>query len=210
MFNNPNGLSYSMDFAKILAMIEMVESLEDKKFHTYRETRAGLALLSADENVAKGQLAASTFMQMMVKPHIIHVVGYCEADHAATAKEVIESCRIVKGVIRHTLNDSLSVAQNEQIVQRKEELIKEAKILLEFIKDEYKGNEDPFCDAEVICDCIKKGYIDAVHIVKNDKYKGTLHTKVDDGKCIAYDEQSGVELKEMQRINKIKEAVLRG
>lgn len=203
MFNNPNGLSFSMDLAKVLAMIELVEGLEDETFTTYRETRAGLALFSADESVAKGQLAASTFMQMAVRPHIIHVVGYCEADHAAQAHEVIESCRIVKGVIRHTLRDQFSIEKDAEIVKRKDEIVKEAKVLLSFIQDEYSDFEDPLSNTEVLCDCIRKGYIDAVHILKNDKYRGNLRTKLIDGKCMAVDE-NGNTISEKERLNRLK------
>lgn len=205
MFNNPNGLAFSMDLAKILAMIEMVESLEDENFKTYRETRAGLALLNADEDVAKGQLAASTFMQMVVKPHIIHVVGFCEADHAATADEVIQSCRIVKGVIRHCLNDQFSIEKDLGIMNRKQELIREAKVLLDFICNEYKDFEDPLSNVEVLSDCIRKGYIDAVHILKNDKYRGDLKTSIIDGKCLAVDPRTGEILSEIERLNRLKE-----
>lgn len=204
MFNNPNGLAFSMDLAKIMAMIEFVESLVDDKFKVYRETRAGLALLNADESVAKGQLAASTFMQMAVKPHIIHVVGYCEADHAATSKEVIESCRIVKGVIRHTLNDEFSITKDSGIVARKEELIKEAKVLIDFILEEYKDYEDPLANTDVLCDCIRNGYIDAVHIVKNSKYRGDLKTSIIDGKCLAIDCETGKPICESERLARLK------
>lgn len=208
MFNNPNGLAFSMDLAKILAMIEMVESLEDENFKTYRETRAGLALLNADEDVAKGQLAASTFMQMVVKPHIIHVVGFCEADHAATADEVIQSCRIVKGVIRHCLNDQFSIEKDLGIMNRKQELIREAKVLLDFICNEYKDFEDPLSNVEVLSDCIRKGYIDAVHILKNDKYRGDLKTSIIDGKCLAVDPRTGEILSEIERLNRLKEKIM--
>ena len=204
MFNNPNGLSFSMDLAKIMAMIEMVESLHDETFRTFRETRAGLALFNADENVAKGQLATSTFMQMVVKPHIMHVVGYCEADHAAKAEEVIESCRIVKGVIRHVLGDGYSIEKDEKILTRKEELIKEAKVLLDFIQSEYAEYDDPLANAEVLCDCVKKGYIDAVHILKNEKYRGTLKTKIQDGKCLACDPNTRKHIDEQTRLTQLK------
>lgn len=205
MFNNPNGLSFSMDLAKIMAMIEMVESLHDETFRTFRETRAGLALFSADESVAKGQLAASTFMQMVVKPHIMHVVGYCEADHAAKAEEVIESCRIAKGVIRHVLGDGYSIEKDEKILARKEELIKEATILLDFIKSEYAQYDDPLANAEVLCDCVKKGYIDAVHILKNEKYRGTLKTRIQNGKCLACDSKTREIIDEKTRLAQLKE-----
>lgn len=204
MFNNPNGLSFSMDLAKVLAMLEMVENLQDGDFKIYRETRAGLALFNADENIAKGQLAASTFMQMAVKPHIIHVVGFCEADHAARAEEVIESCRIVKGVIRHTLNDVFSILKDEKILKRKNDLIREANVLLDFIRQEYSNAEDPFTNVDVLTDCIKKGYIDAVHIVKNKKFKGNLHTKIIDGRCVAYDVEAKREITEEERLDALK------
>lgn len=204
MFNNPNGLSFSMDLAKIMAMIEMVESLHDETFITYRETRAGLALFHADESVAKGQLATSTFMQMVVKPHIMHVVGYCEADHAAKAEEVIESCKIVKGVIRHALEDGYSIEKDERILARKAELVKEAKVLLEFIRTEYGEYDDPLSNAEVICDCVKKGYIDAVHILKNEKYRGNLKTIIKNGMCLACDPETKEILDEKTRLMKLK------
>lgn len=203
MFNNPNGLSFSMDLAKILAMIELVESLQDDDFTIYRETRAGLPLFNADQDVARGQLAASTFMQMVVKPHIIHVVAYCEADHAATPEEVIESCRIVKGVIRHTLSDQFSIEKDERIVARKNELISEAKVLLNFIEEQFATYEDPLGNAEVLAECIKRGFIDAVHIVKNGKFRGNLATKFVDGKCVAYDKVTGELLDEKVRLNKL-------
>lgn len=203
MFNNPNGLSFSMDLAKVLAMIEIVETLEDETFHVYRETRAGLALFSANRDVAKGQLAASTFMQMVVRPHIMHVVGFCEADHAAKAEEVIESCNIVKGVIRHTLSDEFSIAKDESILKRKEELLNEAKYLLDFIQREYCV-EDALASPEVLCDCVKRGYIDAVHIAKNNKYRGTLKTKIIGGKCMACDPDTGGIITEQERLSLLK------
>lgn len=200
MFNNPNGISFSMDFARVLAMIEMVESLEDDSFKTYRQTRAGLPLFNADPYVAKGQLAASTFMQMAVKPHIMHVVGYCEADHAAGAEEVIESCKIVKGVIRHTLEDKFSMEKDERIVARKEELISEAKVLLDFIHNKYSYDPDPLMNPDILADIVKEGYMDAVHIVKGDKFKGDLHTTFVDGACVAYDKETKKVMNEATRL----------
>lgn len=205
MFNNPNGLSFSMDLAKVMAMVELVESLKDDSFTVYRETRAGLALFNADESVAKGQLAATTFMQMVLKPHIMHVVGYCEADHAARAEEVIESCRIVKGVIRQVLGDHFSIERDAQIVQRKEELISEAKVLLDFIRTEYSDYEDPLSNPTVLCDCIRRGYIDAVHILKNQKFTGNLKTQIKNGKCVAISPNTDKPLTEAERLSGLKQ-----
>lgn len=205
MFNNPNGLSFSMDLAKVLAMNELVNTLEDDDFMIFRETRAGLPLFHPDVHIAKGQLAASIFMQMMLKPHILHVVGFCEADHAAKAEEVIESCKIAKGVIKHTLNDikNLDLTKNKEILSRKTELILEARELLNFIKNEYQKYEDPLGNFNVLTDCIRKGYIDAVHIVKNHKFTGTLRTKIIDGKCVAVD-SNDVQISEYIRLKELK------
>lgn len=200
MFNNPNGLSFSMDFAKILAMIELAEELQDENFTMYREARAGLPLFCADEAVAKGQLAASTFMQMAVKPHIIHVVGFCEANHAARASEVIESCKIVKGVIRHTLSDQFSMEEDRQIKKRKEELLQEARVLLQFIQEKYSEYKEPYTEPKVLADCVKKGYIDAVHIVKGGKFKGNLTTRFESGMCVAYNKETGKRVSEKERL----------
>lgn len=210
MFNNPSTTSFPMDFAKVLAMIEMVESLADDDFTIFRETRTGLALLHADEDIAKGQLAASTFMQMAVKPHIVHVVGYCEADHAARAEDVIASCKIVRGVIRHTLNESFAMAQDAAIEARKNELIREARELIGFIKKEYDQYEDPIFEPEVLVDCIEKGYIDAVHIMKGEKFRGNLSTKIVDGKCVAYDKNTGHLLSESERLFRLKQMHMSG
>lgn len=200
MFNNPNGISFSMDFARVLAMIAMVESLEDDTFKTYRQTRAGLPLFNVDPYVAKGQLAASTFMQMAVKPHIIHVVGYCEADHAAGAEEIIESCKIVKGVIRHTLEDKFSMEKDDRITARKEQLVSEANVLLDFVRNKYSYDPDPLMNPNILADVVKKGYMDAVHIVKGDKFKGDLHTTFVDGACVAFDRETNKVLNEAARL----------
>ncbi|MDR2713255.1 MAG: cobalamin B12-binding domain-containing protein [Clostridiales bacterium] len=205
MFNIPSGLSFSMDFARVLAMIELVETLEDSGFTIYRETRTGLPLFSADLSMAKGQLAASTFMQMAVKPHIVHVVGYCEADHEAGAGEVIESCKIARGIIKHTVTDSFSPEKDERILERKNELINEAKYVLDFIQNKFSSYHDPLTDTDVLAECVKGGYLDAVHILKSDKFRGNLATKLVEGKCLAYDKETGKIISEAQRLEKLVE-----
>ncbi len=204
MFNIPNGISFSMDLARVLAMIEMVESLEDSTFKTYRQTRAGLPMFNADEDVAKGQLAASTFMQMVVKPHIMHVVGYSEANRAANADDVIASCKIAKGVIRHTLRDNFFIDKDKAICSRKKELIEEAKYVINFIESKYKEYSTPLANPYVLSQCIKEGIIDAVHILKNEKFKGDLYTKIIDGKCQACDRTTKKILSEEERLREKK------
>lgn len=201
MFNVPNALSFSMDLAKVLAMIELVESLAEPGFNIYRQTRAGLPFLSSDTDVAKGQLAASTMLQMSVSPHIIHVVGYSEAEQAATPDIVIESCRIVRGVIRSVIEGGVAYAADERVLTRKAELLSESRYLLDYIKAKFSDvSDDPFASADVLAECIKSGVIDAPHIVKNKKFRGILKTRIIDGKCLAWDEKAEKPLSEKERL----------
>lgn len=203
MFNNPSGLSFSMDLAKILAMVELTETLADDTFHIYRETRAGLGLFHPDPAVAKGQLASATFLQMAIHPHIVHVVGFCEADHAARAEEVIESCRIVRGVIRGVLNDTFSITQDVAIQARKEELLQEARYLLSFLREQYAWSDDPLANPEVLCDAVRKGYLDAVHIIHGGKFQGDLKTRLVHGKCLAVSPETGAPQTERERLARL-------
>lgn len=206
MFNTPNTLSFSMDLARVLAMIEISETLQDEKFKIYREVRAGLNFLSSDLDVAKGQLAATTFLASSVKPHIIHVVGFNEAEHAATPENIIESCKIVRGVIRNLVNDSIDITDNKIIQNRKTHLINEANYLLNFICNYYKEYNDPLGNDFVIADCIKRGILDAPHILKSNKFKGILETRVIDGKCVAYSKELSKEINEQERMEILKNA----
>ena len=201
MFNNPSGLSFPMDLARALAMVEMVESLADENFITYRQTRAGLPLFAADEDVARGQLAATTFLQMALRPHIVHVVASCEANHAALAADVIASCKIVKGVIRHTLSQPFSIENDERIKARKEELIREAGVLLDFLQNRFSSYSDPLANPEVLAESIKRGYLDAVHILKNQKFRGKLTTRLHEGMWVAYDTKNNRAVSEAERLN---------
>ena len=201
MFNIPNSLSFSMDLGKVLAQIHMVESLHDESFTSYREVRCGLPFLSGDKDIAKGQLAASTMLQMAVRPHIIHVVGYSEAEFAATPEVVIESCRIARGVIRSVLQGGADMTCDPAVQARKDELIGEAKYLIDFICSYYSHkSDDPLTDPEVLSDCIRRGIIDAPHIVKNDKFRGLLQTRVIDGKCLAWNPQTSSVMDEHARL----------
>ncbi len=203
MFNIPNSMSFSMDLAKVLAQDELVQSLAGPDFRIYREVRAGLPFLSADMDVAKGQLAASTALAMNVHPDIIHVVGYSEAEHAATPEVVIESCKIVRGVVRSILQGNADAAADPCVRMRREELLREAGVLLEFIKTQYPESSDPFSDAAVLSDCIRRGILDAPHIIRPDGVRGSLSTRMHDGKCLAYDAGTQRFLTEHERLNLI-------
>lgn len=203
MFNVPPAMHHKMDLAKMMAKVELIESLENGSFKAYRQVRAGLASLSADLDVAKGQLAASTYTAMSIKPHIVHVVGFSEADHAAKPEEVIESTKIVRGVIRSVLDGMADMSQDIEVQKRKHELIKEARFLLNTIKEAYPESEDPWSDPSVLEEIIKKGILDAPHLRGNSNAKGTLETRIVDGKCMAYSRKLDRVVTEEERLEEL-------
>lgn len=203
MFNVPPSMHHKMDLAKMLAKIELIESLENEDFKVFRQVRAGLASLSTDLDVAKGQLAASTYLATSVKPHIVHVVGFSEADHAARPEDVIESCKIVRGVIRSTLHGMADMTQDKSVIDRKNELISEAKVLLNTLRNLYPESYDSWSDPAVLTDVIKRGIIDAPHLRGNPSAKGTLETRIIDGKCLAYSKKLGRPISESERLSEL-------
>jgi hypothetical protein len=205
MFNVPPSISPKMDLAKMLAKIELIESLQDDSFRVYRQARAGLASFPGDLSQAKGQLASSAYLAMAIKPHIYHVVGYCEAHHAATADDIIESCRIVRGVIRNNFLGVVDITKDKEVQRRKRELIEEAMFTLEAIKGLNPMAEDPLADAGTIAKAIKIGILDAPHLKGNPAACGKLTTRLVDGALYAYDPEEKRVLTEKERIERILE-----
>ncbi|HHX24087.1 MAG: cobalamin B12-binding domain-containing protein [Tepidanaerobacteraceae bacterium] len=203
MFNVPPSISPAMDLAKMLAKIQMIEGLQDENFTVYRQARAGLASLPSDLYQAKGQLAASAQLSMAIRPHIYHVVGYCEAHHAATAEDIIESCKIVRGVIRNTLLGSVDITKDPKVQERKNELVEEANITLRAIKALNSGCDDPLTDPEVLAKAVELGILDAPHLKGNPAAKGTLTTRLVDGALYAYDTKEKCIISERERIDRI-------
>jgi len=203
MFNTPPGISPKMDIAKMLAKIELIESLHDDSFTSYRMVRTGLASMDPDFDIAKGQMASSIQMAMTINPHIVHVVGYCEGDHAATPEEIIESCKIVDGVIKNSLLGLPDVTKDPEIMRRKDELKEEANLLLDAIRKIAKDDvKDPWMDPESLVNAVCIGLLDASHLKGNKYAKGEIKTKIIDGACRIIDED-GKKLTEKKRVENI-------
>ena len=200
MFNTPPGLSPEMDLAKIQAQIEMVESLHGGDFFSLRQVRAGLLHLSPHLSRAKGQLAASTMLALSVAPHIVHVVGYCEGDHAATADEVIESCEIVNGVLRNCGQSMPGLVGSTTVHRRRGELLAEAELLLKAIAALREGDEDPFCDPRVLGRAISVGMLDAPHLRGNPYASGMMCTRIIDGAVCCVHPGTGERINEQRRL----------
>lgn len=200
MFNTPTGTSPKMDLAKMLAKKELISSLHDKDYISYTEVRAGIAHFSSDPYVAKGQLASSAVISLSLKPHILHVVGFSEGDHAIYPEEVIESCKIIQGVIHNCLYDLPDYTADSDVLKRKNELINEAADLIEKIKN-LSGNltDDPLTDANTLSDAIKKGLLDTPHFKGNKNLNGSICTQLINGGWYAIDPLSGNILSEKER-----------
>ncbi|MHA1215894.1 MAG: cobalamin-dependent protein [Candidatus Thorarchaeota archaeon] len=201
MLNTPLGTSPRNDLAKMLAKIELVESLHDQDFYSLRQVRPGLFSYPPDLDMGKGQLAFSIYTGMMLHPHIVHVVGYCEADHAATAEEVIESCKMARRVIHDCLQGLPDPLQDKAVWQRKEELIREARLLVRAIASLADPDvADPLIDSTTYVRAVKLGLLDAPHLRNNSIARGELKTRMIDGACVAVDPDTGEPITEEMRL----------
>ncbi len=201
MWNNPPPTSPAMDLAKMLAKLELVESLAGPDFRVWRECRTGLTSMPAGFDRAKGHLAASTFLQMAVKPDIVHVVGHTEYHHAATAEDVIEACQVVTGAIQLALQGLPDMTQDEAVQARKEELVREAKLLLAAIADLAPPDvADPLTHAPTLAAAVRAGLLDAPHLMGNPAARGQVAVSFADGACRAVDRRTGRVLTEAERI----------
>lgn len=189
-FNKPKETGDYADLAKMSAGMEMASRIargRKRPAPIFRETRTGIESLSADMNLAKWQLARSTFLQMCMDPHIIHIVSYCEANYAAKPADIIDSSKLIRRAVRlfrDNKEDILKEVNVPIVTERKDYLIKETTFLLNEIAKlhplyepcplesmaQFLGNED------VIASSIEKKIMTAPGII-NHKYKGDFLTK---------------------------------
>ncbi|MBN1284728.1 MAG: methionine synthase [Anaerolineae bacterium] len=201
MFESPPHLSNAMDLAKCLAQIALVESFAGPDFRVWRQTRTGLLSYPLAVPPARAHLAQSVMLQMAVQPHIIHVVGYTEADHAATAGEVIESAQMAGYVAEVALRGSPDMAADPRVQARKEELIAETQVLLDAIRalGARAGVDDPLTDPATLARAVKIGLLDAPQLVNNAYAPGAIRTRSIGGAIWAVDD-AGHPLRERERV----------
>jgi len=92
---------------------------------------------------------------------------------------------------------------DNQVRRHRDHLIGEATILLRAI-EQLAAGQDPFTDVHVLVQAVKRGYLDAPHLVGNPVAKGTIQTAIIDGACVAIDPQSGRPLSESDRLSSLK------
>jgi len=184
MFNSPPGLSDAMDLAKMAAMLRLIEPLRGPDFRIWTQTRTGLLSYPLEPSAARAHLATSIYLQMALKPDIIHVVGYNEADHAATAEDVIESCTLARRAVENAMRGAPDMLSDPKINARITWLINGANITLDAIRSlSQNSNKDPFVDPEVLTKAVTKGILDAPQLMNNPYAHGSISTRIISGCC---------------------------
>jgi methylmalonyl-CoA mutase cobalamin-binding subunit len=214
MFNSPPGLSDAMDLAKMLAVMDMISPLasphflenggmEGGGFHIWKQTRTGLLSHPLDPDMARGHLAASIYLQMALQPHIIHVVGHTEADHAATADDIIEASKIARRAIENSVRGAPDMTADPAITKRRKELVKDATLLLEAISA-LAGPEagDPLTEAATLARAVTSGLMDAPQLRNNKFGRGTVRTSIVNGANVPVDDKGKI-IKEKKRLSKL-------
>ena len=193
MFNSPPNLSDAMDLAKMLAILEMVAPLENDNFHVWRQTRTGLLSYPLEDNAARAHLATSIYLQMALRPHIIHIVGHTEADHAATASDVIAASLAARRSIENALAGQPDMTVDPNIQARKQHLIAQTEITLQAIRNlAGKSVRDPLTDPATLTKAVNLGILDAPQLKNNPFAPGAVRTRVLDGACETVDENGKI------------------
>jgi hypothetical protein len=158
-----------------------------------------------DPAAARAHLAASVYLQMALRPHILHVVGHTEAHHAATAEDVIEACKLARRAVENALRGQPDMAADPAVQERKAELVREAQVTLDAIRD-LAGPQvaDPLADAATLARAVRLGILDAPHLRNNPFARGQVATRIDSrGACVAVEPVGGQALSEQERLSRL-------
>ncbi|WP_102399911.1 cobalamin B12-binding domain-containing protein [Haloimpatiens massiliensis] len=202
MLCTPPTISPKMDIAKMLAKIELLSELESDEFNIIRMIRTGLLSYPADMDAAKAQLASSIFYGSYLKPHIIHVVAYCEAVQRATPKEIIESVKIAKRSYMMAQQGIPDFASDKEVHNRKEQLKEEAMDIINSIIKIGEAYEKPLMEPKVISEAVKLGILDAPCLKGFGDCKGEVKVKIHNGAHVIVDGEGNI-INEKKRIEEI-------
>ena len=168
--------------------------------NSWRQTRTGLLSYPLEDNAARAHLATSIYLQMSLKPHIIHIVGHTEADHAATADDVIAASLAARRSIENALSGQPDMTADPKIQARKHHLIEQAQATLRAISNIAPADtEDPFTDPPTLTRAVKLGILDAPQLKNNPFAPGKIKTRILNGASEAVDER-GEPISEQDRL----------
>jgi hypothetical protein len=169
-----------------------------------KQTRTGLLSYPLDPEEALGHMAASIYLQMTLHPDIVHIVGHTEANHAATAEDVITASKVARRAIENAVRGAPNFKIDPIVQTRKEELISEAHITLDAIHKLVKSNvKDPWADPATLAKAVTSGILDAPQLKNNRFGRGTIQSKIIKGMCLSVD-PSGKSINEKERLSIIK------
>jgi len=214
MFNSPAELSDKMDLAKMLAMVEIIAPLsspnlpqenggtEGGGFTIYKQTRTGLLSYPVEINAARAHLSASIYLQMALKPDIVHIVGHTEADHAATGEDIIEASLMARRAIENAMGQP-DLTADPDVMARAAELVEQAKVTLDAIKSIAPASvSDPWTDPATLAESVSLGIMDAPQLKNNPFARGEIISRIDArGACVAVDDDGNV-ISERERLQK--------
>jgi hypothetical protein len=203
MFNSPPGLSDAMDLAKMLAVLDLIAPLAGEGFRIWRQTRTGLLSYPLDPAYARAHLSTSIYVQMALRPHIVHVVGHTEAHHAATAEDVIEAGKLARRAIENALAGQPDLSADPSVQARRQELVSEAQMTLGAIRSLAKGDvRDAITDPETLERAVTTGILDAPQLKNNPYGRGKVVTRIISGACLAVNDK-GTPLTEAERLSRV-------
>lgn len=214
-FNKPAVTGDYGDLAKMNAALELIEYVRPNKNQSriLIETRAGIEHFSPQLEYAKYQLARTTLLQMLMNPDIIHLVSYCEADHAAEPEDIIDSSKLVRYTVdmfKKNEQEIRKAARHPFIEDRKNYLVSESKYLLNRIAsydNNYQVSELAIVlsKVDILCNAMDKKIMTAPGI-NCEKYKNpdiitkpNVYGVVD---CVS-DWDSNVPMNEEERLKKM-------
>jgi hypothetical protein len=193
----------SMEISKMLAIIEVISELEDNLFKVYRQVTVSITRSSNNPSIIKGQLLSISRMNIVIKPHIVHVASFSNGGHSTETDEIIGNCKLVEEVIRNGYEGTPDDKSDILILGRKSELVIQAKLILDAICRIHEGGGDPLIDPVTIAKSIEIGILNLPHFKKHLNNAESITTKIIKGACYVIDIQTGIPISEKERLREI-------
>jgi hypothetical protein len=116
--------------------------------------------------------------------------------------DVIEACKLARRAIENALRGQPDLTADPGIQARREELVREAQMLLEGICALADGHvQDPLTDPATLERALTMGVLDAPHLQNNRYARGQIVTRVDArGACVAVNPETGRAISEIERL----------
>ncbi len=148
-------------------------------FRIWKQTRTGLLSYPVDLDAARAHLAASIYLQMALRPEIVHIVGHTEASHAATGEDVIQAAHMARRAIENAMGQP-DLTADPAVQERKAELVQQAGVTLEAIRFLASAScADPWTDAATLASAVSLGILDAPQLKNNRFGRGEIVTRID-------------------------------